>query len=115
MSRQQRIEDDLSDLLKAIQDEGSHPIAHREIMSRHRREWPTLWRLIDDILHAKNMTKPPENLANPGVELTKDVVNGKFHINWHTPNNEQPTHSVSILPEFLKELVEAINRAKGFQ
>lgn len=39
----------LSDALFA---EGPRPDVHREIMARHRAEWPTLWAAIDKIMTA---------------------------------------------------------------
>ena len=43
-------------LRKAIMDEGSHPLHHREVMARHRREWPVLWRAIDQLVAAQKET-----------------------------------------------------------
>jgi hypothetical protein len=37
-------------LKQAIFDEGPEPDYHQEIMSRHRKEWPTLWHAIDQLL-----------------------------------------------------------------
>lgn len=37
-------------LRKAIMDEGSHPSHHRQVMARHRREWPVLWKAIDQLV-----------------------------------------------------------------
>lgn len=56
-TREEKIEKGLTDLLAAIQDSGSHPVAHREIVRRHREEWPTLWRAIDDLLNARTMAR----------------------------------------------------------
>lgn len=43
--------DDLTrDLTKAINNEGRNPAYHRETMARHRKEWPTLWKIIDEAL-----------------------------------------------------------------
>lgn len=36
-------------LLDAIQVEGPVPQYHRHVMRKHRSEWPTLWKAIDDI------------------------------------------------------------------
>lgn len=115
-NRQVRIENDMADLLKAIQDEGSHPIAHREIMRRHRQEWPTLWILIDDLLHAKNMTLPIENYPKTGPTpiLTRNV-NGSFLIDWNTVDNKPGPNPVLISSDILSEMVGAINRALSFQ
>ena len=35
---------------KAIQNEGPQPRYHRTLMRKHRREWKTLWKAIDNIL-----------------------------------------------------------------
>ena len=40
----------IDDLRKAIMDEGSHPLHHRQVMARHRREWPVLWKAIDQLV-----------------------------------------------------------------
>jgi len=40
----------ISKLRKAIEDKGPCPEFHREIMRRHRAEWPALWRAIDALL-----------------------------------------------------------------
>jgi hypothetical protein len=37
-------------LRKAIMFQGSHPLHHRQVMARHRREWPVLWKAIDQLL-----------------------------------------------------------------
>lgn len=37
-------------LRAAIENEGPHPEVHREVMARHRAEWPTLWTAIDALL-----------------------------------------------------------------
>jgi hypothetical protein len=39
----------LLEIMDAIEDEGRVPRYHRQIMARHRKEWPTLWRAIDRI------------------------------------------------------------------
>jgi len=40
----------LSDLRRAVLDKGPRPDVHEEIMARHRREWPFLWRAIDRLV-----------------------------------------------------------------
>lgn len=35
---------------RAIENPGSHPAYHREVMTRHRKEWPVLWRAIDELM-----------------------------------------------------------------
>lgn len=37
-------------LRKAIEDEGPVPRHHRDVMSASRRDWPTLWAAIDDVV-----------------------------------------------------------------
>lgn len=39
-------------LADAVQNEGSHPAYHRQVMVKHRNEWPTLWRAIQEVLDA---------------------------------------------------------------
>lgn len=34
----------------AINDAGPRPDVHRRTMERHRREWPALWKAIDELL-----------------------------------------------------------------
>lgn len=34
----------------AIKNEGISPDHHRRVMRKHRRQWPTLWRAIDNLL-----------------------------------------------------------------
>ncbi len=36
-------------VIKAIEDEGCMPSYHRKVMRKHRSEWPTLWRALDDL------------------------------------------------------------------
>lgn len=38
------------EVARAIMDEGIMPGYHREIMTRHRKEWPTLWRALDKLV-----------------------------------------------------------------
>lgn len=49
--------EDVQALRAAIEDEGVAPGHHREIMARHRSEWPTLWRAIDAILEAGELDR----------------------------------------------------------
>ncbi len=51
--------DPLEQLREAIENEGPKPRYHREVMERHRREWPTLWAAIDRLL---GEAKDDENL-----------------------------------------------------
>lgn len=41
----------------AIADPGPRPDIHRLIITRHRREWPTLWAAIDELMAATKL--PP--------------------------------------------------------
>lgn len=43
-------EEAINQIREAIRNEGPNPGAHREVMGRHRREWPTLWHAIDALL-----------------------------------------------------------------
>lgn len=35
---------------QAVRVEGPNPRYHREVMARHRREWPELWKALDRLL-----------------------------------------------------------------
>jgi hypothetical protein len=37
-------------IARAIRDEGVAPAFHRSLMRAHRRQWPTLWQAIDELL-----------------------------------------------------------------
>lgn len=39
---------------RAIDDEGPDPVRHRRIMAKHRREWPTLWAALDELLDPRS-------------------------------------------------------------
>jgi hypothetical protein len=41
----------LGKIVAAIDDEGPQPNHHRFTMSRHRVEWPTLWKALDAARH----------------------------------------------------------------
>lgn len=43
------LEDGIASLGRAISNQGPVPRYHRQVMADHRREWPTLWRAIDDL------------------------------------------------------------------
>ena len=43
-------------LRKAVMFQGSHPLHHRQVMARHRKEWPVLWKAIDQLLAAPKET-----------------------------------------------------------
>lgn len=48
----EEMRDALDALWSAVHDAGPVESYHRDVMRRHRREWPTLWRAIDAILIA---------------------------------------------------------------
>lgn len=48
-----------SDIVKAILNEGSHPLHHRKVMARHRKEWSVLWKAIDELV--KSQSKETNN------------------------------------------------------
>ena len=50
IERGNMIDQKINALRKAILDEGFHPIHHRQVMARHRREWPVLWKAIDELV-----------------------------------------------------------------
>ncbi len=35
---------------EAIENEGSHPEYHRQVLRRHRTEWHALWKTIDVLI-----------------------------------------------------------------
>lgn len=37
------------EVLWAIDNPGPRPDYHRAVMERHRAEWPTLWRALDNL------------------------------------------------------------------
>jgi hypothetical protein len=39
-------------VVQAITNEGRVPGYHRQVMQRHRSEWPTLWRALDQLVAA---------------------------------------------------------------
>jgi len=45
-----KLDDLLGRLVGAVLDQGSEPMFYRRIMTRHRREWAGMWRVIDEIL-----------------------------------------------------------------
>lgn len=47
-------------LRQAVEDEGPNPRYHREVMERHREEWPALWAAIDEILEMGRVRLVPE-------------------------------------------------------
>jgi hypothetical protein len=52
MSTQSEIQLAAALIVRAIKEEGVNPQHHREVMTKHRKEWPTLWRAIDRLLAA---------------------------------------------------------------
>jgi hypothetical protein len=49
-------------VLEAIENEGPRPDIHREIMARHRKEWPTLWAALE-------VSEPKRNVGPPAWEV----------------------------------------------
>lgn len=47
-----RVAEEALRVRKAIVDEGPVPRVHRRIMRRHREQWPTLWKALDDMVAA---------------------------------------------------------------
>lgn len=45
-----KLDDLLGRLVGAVLDQGSEPMFYRRIMTRHRREWAGMWRVLDEIL-----------------------------------------------------------------
>jgi hypothetical protein len=43
----ERLRSLLAGIQGAITDEGQSPAYHQQVMSRHKKEWPVLWRAID--------------------------------------------------------------------
>ena len=43
---------------KAIEIEGRLPEYHQEIMHTHRKEWPTLWEALDNLITALRKERP---------------------------------------------------------
>lgn len=48
----QRTEQAVKDVVMAIRDPGRVPRWHYRIMFRHRKEWPTLWKALDELVAA---------------------------------------------------------------
>lgn len=48
----------LGRICEAAENKGNSPSYHREVMSRHRKEWPTLWRAIDSARSDSLKAKP---------------------------------------------------------
>lgn len=44
------LENAIQKLIDAINNEGAVPLYHRHVMRKHRSEWPTLWKAIDEIV-----------------------------------------------------------------
>lgn len=44
-----QVPDAVEQLRTAVANPGRRPDHHGEVMARHRREWPTLWRAIDQL------------------------------------------------------------------
>lgn len=50
-----RLRAEVDAVVRAITDAGSHPDYHQALMTRHRHEWPTLWRAIDRLLSESDL------------------------------------------------------------
>jgi hypothetical protein len=50
--RNARTEEAVKNVVMAIRDSGSVPRWHYRIMFRHRKEWPTLWKALDELISA---------------------------------------------------------------
>jgi hypothetical protein len=37
-------------IVNAIIDSGNHPVYHDKMMKRHSKEWPTLWKALDELV-----------------------------------------------------------------
>ena len=64
-------------LILAVHDEGPMPRFHRQVMQRHRREWPTLWDAIDGIIRNQtnqNDTQDVPTMATILQELRERAV-----------------------------------------
>ncbi len=46
------IDEAIERLIAAINVEGPVPQYHRHVLRKHRSEWPTLWKAIDQIVTA---------------------------------------------------------------
>lgn len=44
-------------VVRVIDDEGPYPPYHRGVIAEQRREWPTLWRALDELRNA--LRHPP--------------------------------------------------------
>lgn len=43
----ERLRSVISDIQKAVTDEGRSPAHHQKVIRKHRKEWPVLWKAID--------------------------------------------------------------------
>lgn len=75
------MEDDLRDALDrlfvAIHDAGPVPGYHRDIMRKHRREWPTLWEALDAVAAAdgwKNLRRSPRPASLAAAVRASDTA-----------------------------------------
>lgn len=50
MSRSKDLREAVKAVQEAIRDEGPGADYHREMMRKHRQEWPTLWRALDRLI-----------------------------------------------------------------
>lgn len=50
LHNEQQVKTAVEELRRAVRIKGPAPHLHDKTMARHRKEWPTLWRAIDDLL-----------------------------------------------------------------
>jgi hypothetical protein len=43
------LQESIKKVLDAVHNQGTSPAFHKYIMSKHRKEWPTLWAAIDHL------------------------------------------------------------------
>lgn len=82
-------------VVRAIKDEGAHPAYHREVMARHRKEWPALWRALDALVRGNADVERPTftvevwprsaSGGDPAAQYDADVVDvvkidGRTHL-----------------------------------
>lgn len=66
----------LNDVRRAIQDPGRSPSHHREVMARHRREWPTLWAALDRLIADRRQVWPD---LDQRLDLRSTLGVGEFY------------------------------------
>lgn len=61
---------------RAIEHAGPHPTYHRDVMRRHRSEWPVLWAALDALLLADRNPDVPCPQCDGAGELSRCVNDG---------------------------------------